>query len=187
MIKKRTGFSIVELLISIAIVSMVIVMVCILYSYMMKVSSKGVDISIGTQIAENKINEITSDESNESLRKNISSVSSGNAYVTTGVDKTGNTDYYWLLKITSVSGTNYSKMNLFFVDVLVFWWADDSVSVTNTDGTVENKTLAQIATQFDSDDYFSDEQIINTLGAGKAKNLNEGYKFVRLSRIISNK
>ena len=28
---------------------------------------------------------------------------------------------------------------------------------------------------------------INKLGAGKAKKLTEGYKFVRLSRIISNK
>lgn len=185
MIKNKKGFSIVELLVSIAIISMIIVMTCILYSYMMKVSAKGVDISIGTQVAENKLNEIAGDDSNESLRKNISSVSPSKPFVTTGVDKTGKTDYYWLVKISSVSGTNYSKMNLFFVDVIVFWWADDSIAVTNTDGEIEHKTLAEIAKQIKSSNYFTDEQIVNIFGEGKTKGLPDGYKFIRLSRVIS--
>lgn len=187
--RNKKGFSIIEVLFSIAIISLVIVMVIIFYSYMMKVSAKGVDITIAAQVAESKLNEIASDKNSLIRAKIATDVAVGKPYVVTGVQKNGKTDYYWLVKISAMSGTNYYLMKLFFVDVLVFWWADDNITENNATGveeTVNNndKKMKEIVTEFSKDEYIDDSKITKDF-ASKSTNTNEGYKFVRLSRIIS--
>ena len=186
--RNKKGFSIIEVLFSIAIISLVIVMVIIFYSYMMKVSAKGVDITIAAQVAESKLNEIASDKNSLIRSKIATDVEIGKPYVVTGVQKNGKTDYYWLVKISAMSGTNYSLMKLFYVDVLVFWWADDNITENNggVEETVNNndKKMKEIVTEFSKDEYIDDSKITKDF-ASKSTNTNEGYKFVRLSRIIS--
>lgn len=204
MSKNKKGFSIIEVLFGIAIISLVMVMVIIFYSYMMTVSAKGVDITIATQVAESKLNEVAGDK-NSDLRKQITDlpITPDNPYVVVGRERNGKSDYYWLVKISAISGNNYSTpvdMELFFVDVLVFWWAGDVVttSTTDTDGNeittssvdVANnmQCLNKLKNKFEiaKDGYLS-ESVIKDLDEfkGMSTNLNEGYKFVRLSRIIS--
>ena len=197
--KNKKGFSIIEVLFSIAIISLVMVMVIIFYGYMMNVSAKGVDITIASQVAESKLNEVASSDDSSELRQGLTSITAGNPSLITGRQRNGNTDYYWLVRISSLSGANYTKMNLLFVDVLVFWWAGDTVTTTTTNEAgeqVENISVdtshneqymsQTIKNKFEEsgDLYLSDNDIADSFG-GMSKNSNKGYKFVRLSRIIS--
>lgn len=204
MIKIKKGFSLIELLFSIAIISTVIVMVCIFYSYMMKVSTKGVDISIASQLAEAKLNELTNDKriSSDSSLKTLRQLFQENSFasfVKTGVEKIGTAKYYYVVKVSPVtkagtfSRAGHRLMGLYFADVFVFWWADDVTasgegetagSTVSTDNNIA--LLRTIESRFkSSEDYLTDDKIIENFGTGKSTNLNEGYKFVRLSRIVS--
>ena len=195
MIKIKKGFSLIELLFSIAIISTVIVMVCIFYSYMMKVSTKGVDISIGTQLAEGKLNLISSGDWDS--KPNIFSDTS---FVEADYEKIGSINYYYLVRVSPISdSSNYDDMHLFIADVLVFWYAGDSVvsdsstggesSTSSSTASVSEKSASYLndlkkVYQNTSLDYIPDSLIIDKLGSDKTLNVNEGYKFVRLSRII---
>ena len=202
--RNKKGFSIIEVLFSIAIISLVIVMVIIFYSYMMTVSAKGVDITIASQVAESKLNEVAGDK-NSDLRKQITDlpITPEHPYILIGRERNGKSDYYWLVKISAISGNNYSTpidMELFFVDVLVFWWAGDVVTTSTTDGAGNSTTtssvnvannmqfLNRLKNKFENvkDVYISDSDLKDLAEfKGMTTNLNEGYKFVRLSRIIS--
>ncbi len=182
----KKGFSLIESLFSIAIISIVLVMVCIFYTYMMKVSSKGLDISIASQVAEGKLNQISSiyGDSNSLSIKNIQDF----PYLKTGVDKVGNAEYYYLVKISKLEDIDqfYTNMNLYFADVLVFWLHDDNMIIKTEDDTLETVSfLNQIKEKFKGNNTITEAEIINTF-KGKVTNFNEGYRFIRLSRLVSN-
>ena len=192
MFKLKKGFSLIESLFGIAIISIVLVMVCIFYTYMMKVSSKGLDISIASQIAEEKLNQIASiyGDSNSLSIKNMSFDPQNHNFLKTGHDNVGNTTFYYLVKVSDMNTDSfYNSMGLYFADVIVFWLPDDFAVKENDDHTqtiIDNNKafLEKIEAEFATKDI-SETAIVNIF-KGKTTNLQEGYRFVRLSRLVSN-
>lgn len=187
MLRIKKGFSLIESLFSIAIISIVLVMVCIFYTYMMKVSSKGLAITVASQVAEEKLNRIASiyGDSNSLSMKNITQF----PYIKTGYDLVGNTKFYYLIKVSDMNTNSfYGSMNLYFADVVVFWLPDDVIvkEEEGTQVTIDNNQefLKNLETKFKADNI-TEDLLINTF-VGKTTNLNEGYRFVRLSRLVSN-
>lgn len=183
MFKFKKGFSLIESLFSIAIISIVLVMVCIFYTYMMKVSSKGLAITVASQIAEEKLNKIASNYG-DSHSLSINCITEF-PYVKTGYDIVGDTKFYYLIKISDMNSDKFKSMELYFADVVVFWLADDITLEESTQTTIDNNQifLETLKNKF-TDGIISEQTIIENF-KGKTTNLNEGYKFVRLSRLVS--
>ena len=201
MSKNKKGFSIVELLFAIAIISLVIVMVVIFYTYMIKVSSKGVDISIATQVAEKKIEEIVNDSTTDGLKtKLINNYYKKNCII--GSEPVGDNIYYYLIYTAPMKG-DYALMDLTLIDIFVFWWAPDNDGTNRGFNNDAKKDLENLRTKFltldNYSEYSNSDDFITKIEEGltedsegntvKMKNSvagsNEGHKFIRLTRMIS--
>ena len=186
MMRFKKGFSLIESLASIAIISIVLVMICIFYTYMMRVSAKGLDISIASQVAEEKLNQIASIYGgSDSL--SITGISEY-PFIKTGCDVVGDTKFYYFIRVSEMPD---SKMNLCFADVVVFWLSDDIEEKIDENGNVESTVdnnevfMGNLKTTFSNKTQVISDSAVLSILQGKTTNLNEGYRFIKLSRIVS--
>ena len=131
--KKTQGFSIIELLISMSIISIALVFLIDVFTTGMKANRKSVDLTAGTLVAEEIISQelygilSDNDKSNAFFAKNDDKVE----YVK-GVKYHNNTKFTYKMFISDVKNMgdadNSNKMKK--VDVQVWWWNDDGSNVS---------------------------------------------------------
>lgn len=173
MVKKINdkAFSVIELMAGIVIIALTIVMICVFYSYMIKLSSKGLDVSIGTSVAEKVFDELANQRNSELYKSLIVSQSSG--FVKTGNEIVGDDVYFYILEVVPSGDTTVSNSKLMQADIVVFWW--NSPDMKNDIETLNKDT----AVKFQSIDDF--------LQSNKRSDIerNEmGKMYIRLTRLV---
>lgn len=171
--KRNQGFSVIELMFGIAVISVTIVMVCILYTYMLKVSAKGLNLSIGTSVAEKKLNELafqkTADLRTELIRAQTNGLrKAGNEII-------GNTFYYYIIEVVPVS----AESKLLQADIVVFWWVNNS-SGEGSGNNFENELKAETEKTLNSasiNGFLTDNKDRISRGAS-------GLLYTRLTRFL---
>ncbi len=145
---RNRGFSIVEVVLSIAIMSVTIVMVCAMYTFMMRVSQKGFNVSVGTNVADRLMNELASQKGSKLNTLLIENHLSG--FRACGNELVGDSPYYYILEVKPLPNP-YSSRNIVRVDLVVFWWTDNTFdaelakglsmnSISNFLSEVQNRT-----------------------------------------------
>lgn len=117
------GFTIVELMISISIMLVAVVMICTMYSFMLKVSQKGIYISTATSIADRVMNETVSVKSSALHKILVEKQTYG--FNSCGNVISGQFPYYYIMEVKPLAG-EYVNMRLVHMDLVVFWRSDES-------------------------------------------------------------
>ncbi len=126
MIKNKKGFSIIELMIGILILSSTIVMIVGLYTYLFKVSQKGVDLTAGTAVGEKVLEEFIQEAMTKPIEKTdgghyakkVSALTSGNVFV--GSKSVNSSKFYYVIEVSG--DLNNSDYRLMKVDATIRWW-----------------------------------------------------------------
>ena len=127
--KERYGFSLVELLVSVAIVATVLLYIIGIFTSGMKANRKSIDLTAGTLVAESVMTHelygILSDDDKRAKFFNSSIYSSGSSCME-GTQNLNNTVFTYKLFVTDLPETfGGSNNRLKKVDVQVWWWSDD--------------------------------------------------------------
>ena len=122
-ILRYKGFTIVELMISISIMLVALVMICTMYTMMLKLTQKGVYISTATSIADKLINETVSVKSSNLHKMLIEKQTYG--FHACGNVISGQFPYYYILEVKPLDG-KYVNMRLVHMDMVVFWRSSDA-------------------------------------------------------------
>lgn len=163
--RNKHGFTFVEIFMSIAIVSLVAVMVCALFSSMFKASKKGLDVSVGSSVAGAVLDELVEQNSSE-LRKRFVEKTSG-GFSVSGIKSMGERPYYYILEILPLSG-NYANSNLLQSDIVVFWDTDSSELVNSNRESLSKSSITDF---------------LQTMKSSKSADVS-GLKYVRFTRFI---
>ena len=119
---KNRGFNIIEVAMSIMVISIAILMITAIYTNIIQVQAKGIGKSTASAIAERVLQRIITNNisSLKTIVKQNGSVSKSEE---TGKDLVNNNIYYYYSVIynTSFTGTNIAK-----VDVYVYWDLGDN-------------------------------------------------------------
>lgn len=107
---KKRGFSLIELMMGVFIVSATIVMICSLYTYLFKVSQKGVDLTAGTAVGEKVLEEFLEQNKDELILGTF-----------IGSKKVNTSTFYYVIEVSgdSVGVSDYSLRK---VDATIRWW-----------------------------------------------------------------
>lgn len=137
--KKTKGFSILELMISMSIISIALVFLIGVFTTGLRANRKSVDLTAGTLVAEEIISQelygILADtgEGEHSAKKFFEKNDKNTEYVK-GVKYHNNTKFTYKMYVTDVSGMgdsdNSNKIKK--VDVQVWWWNDDGKDTSAT-------------------------------------------------------
>ena len=105
---KKRGFSLIELMVGVFIISAIIVMVCSLYTYLFKISQKGVDLTAGTAVGEKVLEEFV--EANKTLK----------AGTFTGSKSVNTSVFYYVIEVSGDIASG--EFGLKKVDITIRWW-----------------------------------------------------------------
>lgn len=161
------GFSLLELMVSVGIMSVTLLLVLAVFTGSMRASRKTTDLTAGVVVAETVLNEVvassSSDDAGNSKKDKYSEVkaailsgtSSSPTVVASGVKNLNNTTFIWQLSSTCVSqggtttGTHGGGDNSLYKLDIVVWWgktgeteaASTSDTGVSTTGVTDDKTL----------------------------------------------
>ncbi|MFP4498182.1 MAG: type II secretion system protein [Vulcanimicrobiota bacterium] len=120
--KRKTnnnGFSMMELILSLAIIGLALMFFMAVYFGLFKASQKGVDLTAGTTIAESELTQFMENlESNPAGLSSITTVT----FPVTGSSTLNTTVFDYEINGSVVPNTDG---NLYKVDIVVWWWAGD--------------------------------------------------------------
>ena len=130
--KKPQGFSIIELLISMSIISIALVFLIGVFTTGMKANRKSVDLTAGTLVAEEIISqELYGILSDTDKSKAFFEKSSDKVEYVKGVKYHNNTKFTYKMFISDVKDLGDEDSNkMKKVDVQVWWWNDDGSNVS---------------------------------------------------------
>lgn len=185
---QKKGFSIIELTLGIAIISMTILFVVCLYSYMMKVSAKGIEISMATSIAESLFDEIPEYRGVSESHPSLVGITSEKYF--TGKRTVNGMPYYFAIELIPLK-SNLNELELAKIDVAVFWFIENqsqtvvtgegSEAISTEVGALFNETANQSSAMGAS--IFSIDEVINRLPNNGMRD-NYGNTYRRFERIV---
>ncbi len=180
--KLRKGFSTVELALGIAIISITIVMVVNLFSFMFKVASKGIENTVASSIINRIFSEINNDVDTSgglSIYHPLSGSHSANSKkVYTGSQIMNKNTYCFMIELSPFSlssGDGKSESNFVKADVVVFYHTGIKSEFANNG--IEETAQAHLS-------FFGDASTIEDAVASKGlRKDGTGFSFNRMSRI----
>lgn len=119
---KNKGFNIIEVALSIMIVSIATLMIIAIYTNIIKAQSKGIGKTIATSVAERVLqNIITNHISDIKIKIKQNSSSADSRYELVGKDVVNGNVYYYYSAIYKSSNNSFKNTNIAKADVYVFW------------------------------------------------------------------
>ena len=119
---KNKGFNIIEVAVSIMIVSIAILMIIAIYTNIIKAQAQGVGKTIATSVAERVLqNIITNRISDIKVKIKQGSSSADSRYELVGKDVVNGNVYYYYSAIYKSSNNSFKDTNIAKADVYVFW------------------------------------------------------------------
>ena len=138
---KNKGFNIIEVAMSIMVISIAILMITAIYTNIIQVQAKGVGKTIASSVAERVLqNIITNHISDVKIKINNGSSSADSRYELIGKDIVNNNVYYYYSAIYKSSNNAFKDTSIAKADVYVYW--DLGENTTETD-------IKQLTTQTD--------------------------------------
>lgn len=174
----KKGFSIIELICGIGIISITLLMVVALYSYMIKASSKGIEHTVASSLA----NMISSDLSYSIIKdakidlgrssNNYKPLSEGNVNVYCGSVSMNGASYCYMVELAPVSmSSGRNSADMAKADIAVFYRTAVS---EQSDGDLSDG----------SDSFFSGiNSISNAVSLKGSKGDGTGFSFIRMTRL----
>ncbi len=129
MLKRKKGFSIIELMIGIFILSSLIVLVAGLYTRLFKMSSKGVDLTAGTAVGEKVLEEFVQEKITVPLQ-NLTYDDSITGKFFYGSKSVNGSTFSYAIEVQNAG----SQATLKIVDITVKWW-DNSAEPLDSNQT----------------------------------------------------
>ena len=128
----RAGFSLVELMISVGIMSTTLLLVLGVFTNVMKASRKAVDLTAGTIVAEGVISTEMYAIMGDEVAKNLFFKKTYNDPFVEGTKHLNNSTFVYRMYATEIPiGTKVLTDNrVKKIDVIVWWWADGEGNVT---------------------------------------------------------
>lgn len=168
---KRKGFSMVELMIGIFILSALIVLVSGLYTRLFKMSSKGVDLTAGTAVGEKVMEEFI---------QRYMPKSQGGVDVTFPNGETGNkaintSRYYYKIDVKDAAA------NLKMITVTVTWWQTSTGATTPAPTSTPESTGTM---NLDDVEAYVPDKTPNTKIQYEHGITNYGTAFIKLTKLV---
>lgn len=126
---KNKGFNIIEVAMSIMIVSIAILMIVAIYTNIIKVQAKGLGKTIASSVAERVLqNIITNHISDIKIKINNGSSSADSKYELIGKDIVNSNVYYYYSAIYKSSNNSFKNTNIAKADVYVYWDLGENIT-----------------------------------------------------------
>ena len=119
---KNRGFNIIEVAMSIMVISIAILMITAIYTNIIQAQAKGIGKTTATAIAERVLQRIITENISE-LKKAVKTNGSSSKYTKTGKDIINNDIYYYY---SAIYNTNFTGTNIVKIDVYVYWNLGDN-------------------------------------------------------------
>ena len=119
---KNRGFNIIEVAMSIMVISIAILMITAIYTNIIQAQAKGIGKTTATAIAERVLQKIITDNISE-LKTAVKKNGSSSKSVQTGKDLINNDIYYYY---SAIYNTNFTGTNIVKIDVYVYWNLGDN-------------------------------------------------------------
>lgn len=127
--KKNKGFNIIEVAMSIMIVSIAILMIIAIYTNIIKAQAKGIGKTVASSVAERALNTIiTKHISDIKIKINNGSSSADSRYELIGKDVINNNTYYYYSAIYKSSNNSFKDTSIAKADVYVYWDLDENIT-----------------------------------------------------------
>ncbi|MBQ7528667.1 prepilin-type N-terminal cleavage/methylation domain-containing protein, partial [bacterium] len=134
----QRGFSLVELMVSVGIMSVTLLLVMAVFTTSMRAGQKSVDLAAGVLVAETVLTKdvydvvhgkgegVASGSSVDSMKANL--LNGDGSVVMSGIKELNNTTFIWELKSTKLSGVDIDAdiSDLLKLDVEVWWYKTGS-------------------------------------------------------------
>ena len=166
---RSRGFSIVEIMFSIALLAMTSVMAVNLFSYMSKISSKGSEMSVGNVICSRLVNDMTRNEGSDLNKMMMEHQASG--FSTCGNEVLADRTYFYIVEAVPVKRSGDANSGLVSARAVVFWFTKGAPFSA---GDFRKEML----------ESSSIDEFLKSAGA-KFNRSESGFSYARLSRIVS--
>lgn len=125
---KNKGFNIIEVAMSIMVISIAILMIMAIYTSIIKTQAKGVGKTVASSVAERIMQDIIANQIPTIKAKVKQNLATNYKYELTGKDIVNDNTYYYYSKIYPIGGTYFDDTNILQVDVVVFYELSDNIT-----------------------------------------------------------